>query len=221
MQIVTEALVQEAAGQVSVELITAPSENLPALLLKGDVNVGLSGSFAGAPDRIDHWLLFKERFVVLAAPDDPITDCTAIPINAVAEAIWLERASCRMWRQFLDENFPPDRSPKIAVRSSEESHLQHLAMAGVGVMVSPEDSPRLPSLEVRPILGDPLHREVHLLVVAGRRYSPALDAFIKAARLRDWLEDTGSCTASSAGLESLPVARSRVLRRAESAAPSA
>jgi hypothetical protein len=27
---------------------------------------------------------------------------------------------------------------------------------------------------------------VRLLVIAGRRYTPALDAFIKIARLRDW-----------------------------------
>jgi hypothetical protein len=27
---------------------------------------------------------------------------------------------------------------------------------------------------------------VSLLVIAGRRYTPALDAFIKIARLRDW-----------------------------------
>jgi hypothetical protein len=27
---------------------------------------------------------------------------------------------------------------------------------------------------------------VRLLAVQGRRYSPALDAFVKAARLRDW-----------------------------------
>jgi hypothetical protein len=46
--------------------------------------------------------------------------------------------------------------------------------------------PRLPSLKTLPIEGDPVWREVRLLVVQGRRYSPALDAFVKVARLRDW-----------------------------------
>jgi hypothetical protein len=42
---------------------------------------------------------------------------------------------------------------------------------------------------------------VQLLAVAGRQYSPALDAFIKVARFRDWtsaLDKTrGSTVASS------------------------
>jgi hypothetical protein len=46
--------------------------------------------------------------------------------------------------------------------------------------------PCLPSLKALPIEGDPVWREVRLLAVRGRRYSPALDAFVKVARLRDW-----------------------------------
>jgi hypothetical protein len=46
--------------------------------------------------------------------------------------------------------------------------------------------PRLPTLKTIPLEGDPVSREVRLLAVQGRRYSPALDAFVKVARLRDW-----------------------------------
>jgi hypothetical protein len=71
-------------------------------------------------------------------------------------------------------------------RSAQESHLQQMASAGFGVMLTPEHAPRLPSLAAIPIEGDPVRREVQLLTVAGRQYSPALDAFIKVARGRDW-----------------------------------
>jgi hypothetical protein len=53
-------------------------------------------------------------------------------------------------------------------------------------MLIAEHSPRLPSLIARRIAGDPIRREVYLLAVAGRRYSPALDAFVKIARVYDW-----------------------------------
>jgi hypothetical protein len=46
--------------------------------------------------------------------------------------------------------------------------------------------PRLPTLKTIPLEGNPVSREVRLLAVQGRRYSPALDAFVKVARLRDW-----------------------------------
>jgi hypothetical protein len=53
-------------------------------------------------------------------------------------------------------------------------------------MLVAEHAPRLPSLVARPIEGDCLRQSVRLLVIAGRQYSPALDAFIKVLRLRDW-----------------------------------
>ncbi|MER9433305.1 hypothetical protein NKI67_33605, partial [Mesorhizobium sp. M0408] len=46
--------------------------------------------------------------------------------------------------------------------------------------------PRLPTLKTIPLEGNPVSRQVRLLAVQGRRYSPALDAFVKVARLRDW-----------------------------------
>jgi DNA-binding transcriptional LysR family regulator len=61
-----------------------------------------------------------------------------------------------------------------------------MAAAGFGIVLAPEHMPRLASLKTLPIEGDPVQREVRLLTVQGRRYSPALDAFVKVARLRDW-----------------------------------
>ncbi len=61
-----------------------------------------------------------------------------------------------------------------------------MAAAGFGVILAPEHMPRLPTLKTIPLEGDAVSREVRLLAVQGRRYSPALDAFVKVARLRDW-----------------------------------
>jgi hypothetical protein len=61
-----------------------------------------------------------------------------------------------------------------------------MAVAGFGVILAPEHMPRLPTLKTIPLEGVPVSREVRLLAVQGRRYSPALDAFVKATRLRDW-----------------------------------
>ncbi|MDX8495736.1 hypothetical protein RFN29_29695, partial [Mesorhizobium sp. VK22B] len=61
-----------------------------------------------------------------------------------------------------------------------------MAAAGFGLMLAPEHMPRLPTLKTIPLEGNPVSREVRLLAVQGRHYSPALDAFVKVARLRDW-----------------------------------
>jgi hypothetical protein len=57
------------------------------------------------------------------------------------------------------------------------------------VILAPEHMPRLPTLKTIPLEGDPISRKVRLLTVQGRRYSPALDAFVKVVRLRDWSVD--------------------------------
>jgi hypothetical protein len=51
--------------------------------------------------------------------------------------------------------------------------------------------PHLPTLKTVPIEGDPIWRKVRLLAVQGRRYSPALDAFLKVARQWDWAVEAG------------------------------
>jgi hypothetical protein len=73
-----------------------------------------------------------------------------------------------------------------------------MASAGFGAILAPEHAPRLPSLAAIPIEGDPVRREVQLLTVAGRQYSPALDAFIKVARVRDWTSTLDNLPRASA-----------------------
>jgi len=171
---------------LQVELLEALPDRLTALLLEGRANAAISGDFNEPHNRIDCWRLFEERFVILAPAGDPLSRYSVIPMCALADAVWLERIGCQMWRRFWLDHFPSTHEPKIAHRGQQESHLQYLVAAGSGIMLAPEHAPHLPSLVARPIEGDPLRRGVQLLAVAGRRYSPALDAFIKTARLRDW-----------------------------------
>jgi DNA-binding transcriptional LysR family regulator len=122
----------------------------------------------------------------LAARDNPLADMQSVPMSALAEENWLERTGCDLTRKFWDLIFTDGRSPKISHRSKHESHLQNMVEAGLGIMVASAHTPRLPSLVACPIRDDPMRWTVNLLVIAGRRYTPALDAFIKIARLRDW-----------------------------------
>ena len=181
---------------LQVELVEAPPDRLTALLLEGEASAVISGSVDESLDRIDCWRLFEERFVVLAAIGSRISRWDAVPMHALTDAVWLARVGCEIWRRFWSDYVPQTREPKVAHRGQQDSQLQHMVAAGLGVMLAPEHAPHLPSLVARPIAGDRLRRQVRLLVVAGRRYSPALDAFVKTCRLRDWQSAcrTQSCT---------------------------
>src|SRR5262245_55331014 len=168
-----------------VELREEPPTRLVELLLEGEVNVALVGDLDNTPERIDDWVLFEERYVAVLAPSHELAHLPVIGMEALREATVLNRFNCDVAPKFHPLCFP-DAPPHHNQRSSRDLHLQHLAAAGFGIVLAPEHMPRLPSLKALPIEGDPVWREVRLLAVQGRRYSPALDAFLKVARLRDW-----------------------------------
>jgi DNA-binding transcriptional LysR family regulator len=168
-----------------VELREEMPDRLVELLLEGDVNVALVGDLDDTPERIDGWALFEERYVAVLARSHRLADLPVIGMDALRESSILDRSNCDVAPKFHPLLFP-DAPPHHNHRSCRDLHLQHLAAAGLGIVLAPEHMPRLPSLKALPIEGDPVWREVRLLAVQGRRYSPALDAFVKVARLRDW-----------------------------------
>jgi DNA-binding transcriptional LysR family regulator len=168
-----------------IELREEATDDLIELLLEGEINVALVGDIDAKPERIDDWSLFAERYVAVLAPSHHLADLPVIGMEALRTATILDRSGCEAAPKFQHLLFP-GAPPHQNDRSGRDLHLQHLAAAGFGIVLAPEHMPRLPSLKALPIEGDPVWRQVHLLAVQGRRYSPALDAFVKVARLHDW-----------------------------------
>jgi LysR family hydrogen peroxide-inducible transcriptional activator len=59
-------------------------------------------------------------------------------------------------------------------------------MAGMGICFTPEFSPVLPGLAMRPVIEPEIVREVSLVTMAGRRFSPAVWVFGKAIDRYGW-----------------------------------
>lgn len=171
-----------------VELREGAAEELVDLLLEGKINAAMVGDVQDIPPRIDDWSLFEERYVAFLSPTHQLASRPSIRIDDLRETILLERAGCDVAPK-IQRSYFPEEPANHGHCSAHELHLQHMAAAGFGVMLAPEHMPCLSALKTIPLEGDPVWREVHLLAVQGRRYSPALDAFVKVARLRDWSID--------------------------------
>ncbi|RVD63761.1 LysR family transcriptional regulator, partial [Mesorhizobium sp. M4A.F.Ca.ET.029.04.2.1] len=52
----------------------------------------------------------------------------------------------------------------------------------------PEFSAVIPGLQIRPVIDPEVWREVSLVVVAGRRFSPAASAFVNSVKAHGWPE---------------------------------
>ena len=115
---------------LQVELVEARKDQLPQLLLEGAVNVALVGDPGFLPDRIDRWRLFEERILVVAPAWSPIADLQAVPLGALADAVWLDRPACDVTQRFLQAHFPPGRLPRVGPRAWKDAHVQDLVLAG-------------------------------------------------------------------------------------------
>jgi DNA-binding transcriptional LysR family regulator len=186
--LITELLLELARiiPDLRVDLREADTNGLVAMLLDGEINAALVGDAVELPERIDRWRLFEERCVLVFSQQHPMATQTVVPLQDLHEVVFLERVGCDFADRFKQACFADCPGPKLAHRSDQERHLQQMASAGFGAILAPEHAPRLPSLAAIPIEGDPVRREVQLLAVAGRQYSPALEAFIKVARVHDW-----------------------------------
>jgi len=178
-----------------VELRDDQPEKLVDLLLSGDINAAIVGDMQDVPARIDHWPLFEERYVAIVAPGHQFANRSSIGVDDLRQTIVLERVGCDAAPNF-QRSFFADHEPLFGHGSEHDLHLQYMAAAGFGILLAPEHMPRLPTLKTIPIEGDPVWREIHLLTVQGRHFSPALDAFVKIARLRDWAIQIGRERAS-------------------------
>jgi DNA-binding transcriptional LysR family regulator len=173
-----------------VELREGIADKLIGLLLDGEINAAMVGDVQAVPARIDDWPLFEERYVAIVAPGHAFANRPVITASDLSETTILERLGCDVASKIRRWCFSAE-APQVSHGSEHDLHLQHMAAAGFGIMLAPEHMPRLPSLKALPIEGDPVWREVRLLAVQGRRYSPALEAFIKIARLHDWSIEIG------------------------------
>jgi len=171
---------------LQIDLIESDCQHLVERLLNGDIHAAVANRPDTLPERIQRWPLFEERYVVLMARDHPLARKAMLTPRDVQEAHWLVREGCDMLSCFVARCFEPDMPMKVAHRGRLESHLEWMAVAGLGVLLAPEHAPWHPALVAKPIEGDPLRRNVALLVVGGRRYSPALSGFINAIRVQDW-----------------------------------
>jgi LysR family transcriptional regulator, hydrogen peroxide-inducible genes activator len=196
----------EVTRQVSglqVDLVEVASSNVFAGLLSGEIGVALGSSCIGnAPDRIDRWRLFDEKVLVACAADGRLAEDAEASLKDLRAARWLEPADCEIARSFRQTYLSDGGTNRTRHRGQG---LHNLVSAGLGIMLAPEHMPVAPGTVVRPIADIEFKRDVELFVVAGRQYSPALDAFVKTCRSLDWRAEFAPSTLQPAVARTIPI----------------
>jgi len=155
-------------------------------LLQGEVDAAFLVDDGNLPERLITWILYKERFQIVIAPDHPLAKLESIPVNALAGQSIVECRECCISAKLRELC----AQMGVALRSRHfvdtEDHLQHLASISLGFALLPEKISAMPPLVTRTLAGADLSQSIVLAVVSGRRFSPALNLFIRVARARNF-----------------------------------
>jgi len=133
------------------------------------------------PERLDIVPLYEERFVIAFPPGHRFEQKNAIRVGDMEGENYLLRLECEMREVIHQMRIERSVNVNIRCQSQREDWIQSMILAGLGCAFMPESMPMLPGIQTRPVIEDRLQREIGLAMVAGRRFSPAVKAFVGLA----------------------------------------
>jgi DNA-binding transcriptional LysR family regulator len=171
---------------VRLELVEGVPARLSSLLEAGDIDVAIMSSSDDFPERFDVTPLFRERFMLAFPAGHRLGDYDAVPIAAIDGEVYLKRVNCEYWDYLSRLCEERGVTTYDSYSSEREDWIQNLVAGGLGICFIPEYSAVIPGLQVRPVAEPEVSREVCLVTVAGRRFSPAVATFVAAVKSYGW-----------------------------------
>ncbi len=171
---------------IRLSLQDAVPDDLIGRLLDGDLDVALFGMPRELPDRFDRYSLYRERFVVAFPPGHRFERQNAVMLRDMDQEPYLLRSNCEYANYIANLLEEKDVSLDVRYESEREDWIQSMIMAGMGSSFMPEHLSMHPNLARRLVVDPEVTREIELVTVSGRRFSPAVEAFVRMARTHEW-----------------------------------
>ena len=171
---------------VEVSVSEGLLDDLTARLDKGDLELAVLSAPQGLDERFRTTPLYTERYVVVFPPDHDMKDMDAIRLIDLSGEPYVDRLACEMRDLVMAACGERDVELYATFRSEREDWVQGMVLAGMGFAFMPEYSVTLPGMLSRPLTDPVVERDVMMVSMAGRKYSPAAAAFVRAAQIQDW-----------------------------------
>jgi DNA-binding transcriptional LysR family regulator len=169
-----------------ITLVEGVPARLSALLLEGELDLAIMAQPEPFNERLEILQLYRERFCIAFPMGHRFEQQNRIKISDVAGETYLRRINCE-YRDYLAERLREDGlATRVGFQSEREDWIQMMVAAGFGVCFLPEFSPTIPGVRTQPVTDPGVVREVSLVSMSGRRFSPAVLAFTRAVRAHGW-----------------------------------
>ena len=173
---------------IEITLREGVPQRLGELLREGELDLGVLAQWEPFDERFNVHPLYCERFVVAFPPGHRFAHQNGVRMADVNGESYLMRINCEFKDYLRSIREEQGIELQHVYRSEREDWIQTMVMAGIGIAFLPEFSVLLPGLQTRPLIEPEVIREVSLVTVAGRRFSPAVSTFVKAIKAYQWPE---------------------------------
>ncbi|MFM9976146.1 MAG: LysR family transcriptional regulator [Beijerinckiaceae bacterium] len=173
---------------IELETVDADACSLEERLLSGDLEIAIYANPANLQDERLHYLpLFQEQFVIALQAGHPLTAQNGLHLSDLNGIKYANRVHCEfngtagpIWRSYgLDYD--------VACRSERDDWVLAMVERGLAFTFLPESNLKIyPGVVARPIIEPDFRREVCLVTVRGRPYSPAVGALVREAMRVSW-----------------------------------
>ena len=171
---------------IEVTLLEGVPSRLAELLHDGALDVAVMAQADGFEERFDVAPLYREHFVLAFPAGHRFEQHNAIRFDDIEGEAYLRRINCEYRDHLGGIGRELGVRLRVAYRSEREDWIQTMVMAGMGICFMPEYSVALPGLQTRRVVDPEVVREVSVVTVAGRRFSPAVAAFVRAIKAYPW-----------------------------------
>ncbi len=174
----------EVLPGLTIDLRSGTSDQLVEMALKGGIDLLLIGQPDAVYDRLETWPLFAKSYLIAMCCGHTLDSAEPLSLQVAAAQPCIDCADdgTALWRATL---MAAGLEPRFRHRVESPDLAVRLIVRGLGVAVLSADM-QVAGVELVGLADHPLTLKIVLAAVAGRRRGHAADAFLRAARARDW-----------------------------------
>jgi LysR family hydrogen peroxide-inducible transcriptional activator len=172
---------------IEVRLCDANAHDLRTRLLAGDLEVVIYALPGEEPDERTHSIpLFSEQMVLAVHHGHRLAKAMAFPVREMNGECYILRINCE-FAGYADRILQQQGVTCTPTYWSERDDWT-LAMvaAGLGFAFMPANAVKHPGVVALPVVEPEFWRQVNLVSVRGRRYSPGVGSLVREAMRKTW-----------------------------------
>jgi DNA-binding transcriptional LysR family regulator len=171
---------------IAITVRKGSPDHLSDLLHSGEIDVAFMSSHVSLPIPMQMSHLYKERFVIACSTEHHFSSMSNVSLAELDGENYIYQDNCEYCEIFDDMCSERGINLIKSHRSEREDWILAMIAAGMGVGFLPEYSAAFPGIVGCPFISPSVERDVCLVTVAGRRWSPPIAAFVQAVRRHPW-----------------------------------